>query len=150
MEQNGFEHYEISNFSKPGMHSRHNSNYWLGAQYLGVGPSAHSFDGNSRQYNLPNNITYIRNIKEEKVSFEIENLSVKDRMNEYLMTRIRTKWGCDFNYLKTQFGANMNDFEPIIEKYLNDGMVDYLNGILTLTKKGKLIADRITSDFFTI
>jgi oxygen-independent coproporphyrinogen-3 oxidase len=150
MEMHGFEHYEISNFSKPGLHSRHNSNYWLGAHYLGVGPSAHSFNGGSRQYNLPNNITYIRNIKDGKVAFDMENLSIKDRINEYLMTRIRTKWGCDFNVLKQDFGADMENFDSIIELYQKDGFVEYHDGILTLTRSGKLIADRITSDFFII
>ena len=96
----GYEHYEISNFARNGKYSRHNTSYWQRKKYLGAGPSAHSYDGDSRQWNVYNNNVYIRSIADNKVPFEREELSVKDKFNEYILTTLRTKWGIDINFVK--------------------------------------------------
>lgn len=148
MEEKGFEHYEISNFSLPGSHSRHNSNYWLGGHYLGVGPAAHSFNGHTRQFNVSNNALYIKNIREGLIPFEIETLTKTDKINEHLLTGIRTHWGCDLTKLQKYYELDISAYETLIESYESGGYLTYESGILKLTKKGMLIADKITSDFF--
>ena len=96
----GYEHYEISNFSLPGKHSRHNSSYWKQEMYLGAGPSAHSYNGSSRQANVSHNFNYLKSISEGKVPFEIEILQRENKINEYIFTTLRTSWGCDMKKLK--------------------------------------------------
>ena len=114
---NGFEHYEISNFAMEGYISKHNSAYWLGRKYIGVGPSAHSFNGFSRQWNIANNILYIKNIAENLAYFDHESLSHKDHFNEYMLTRLRTKWGLEKHYLSVKFPEFYSKMTKILSKY---------------------------------
>lgn len=102
----GFEHYEISNFAKPGWHSKHNSNYWEGISYLGIGPSAHSFNGDSRQWNVSNNMKYIESIERNKIPFEIEHLTTENRINEYIMTSLRTSKGMNLSQISQRFHSD--------------------------------------------
>jgi oxygen-independent coproporphyrinogen-3 oxidase len=147
--ESGFEHYEISNFAKPGMHSRHNSNYWDGVNYLGIGPSAHSFNGKSRQWNISNNSKYINEIGLKKIPAETELLSTENRINEYIMTSLRTSKGMNLKSIKENFGPDYsneiyNGLEPFLEKewiIINEQLV-------TLTREGKLFADHIASELF--
>lgn len=152
--ENNFEHYEISNFCKQGFISKHNSSYWQGKKYLGLGASAHSYNGFSRQWNIANNKKYIDSLENGKLNFEIENLSENDRLNEYIMTGLRTKWGIDLSYVETNFkkkkelmnkiGAqNPNFFEWEIKR-TKDGTAF----IYKLSDIGKQFADRIASDLF--
>lgn len=143
----GYEHYEISNFGKPGFYSRHNTSYWKGTHYLGVGPGAHSFDGASRQFNVRNNAVYVRSLAEGKIPFESEVLSRGNKINEYIMTTLRTKWGCNLNHLKEAFDE---DLMIRSEKYLSvlkeEGLATIEDSALILTRKGKLLADKIAED----
>lgn len=150
LEQNGFIHYEISNFGKEGFFSLHNSSYWRGDHYIGLGPSAHSFDGVSRQWNIPNNNLYIKYLNEKTGNyFEREELSETERFNEYILTSLRTIWGIDINYLKKNFNADfIKTFKSTISKYLSDDSIVLKNECYVLTNNGKLIADRIASDLF--
>jgi oxygen-independent coproporphyrinogen-3 oxidase len=147
--KNGYEQYEISNFCKPGFYSRHNSNYWKGINYLGLGPSAHSFDGNSRQWNVSNNFRYIQSIAENKIPFEKETLTIEQKFNEYMMTGLRTSTGINLGKVKSEFGENY--FKKLLSEakpYLDLEKVAIQNNQIILTTQGKLIADRISSDFF--
>jgi oxygen-independent coproporphyrinogen III oxidase len=143
--ENGFIHYEISNFAKPDCFAVHNSNYWKGVPYLGIGPSAHSFNGKSRQSNVANNQKYIKAIQGNTLSFEIEYLSSENVHNEYVMTSLRTIWGCDLHKINKAFQAN---FIRKTEKLLAAGLVEKQNDIFTLTRKGKLMADQVAMDLF--
>jgi oxygen-independent coproporphyrinogen-3 oxidase len=149
LERAGYDHYEVSNFSRAGFYSRHNSSYWNGAKYLGVGPAAHSYDSTSRQSNVRNNATYVRSIADGKIPFEREMLTREDKINDYLLTTLRTSWGCNLHWLRDSLGY---DVEKEHQKYLNDLLTlqfaTYSNGLLTLTRKGKLMADKIASDLF--
>ena len=150
LEKNQFIHYEISNFGKEGFFSTHNSNYWKGAYYIGYGPSAHSFDGVSRQWNISNNPTYIKCMNEKNETyFEKEILTEKERFNEYILTALRTIWGVDLNYLNSHFN---NDFTKLflkqITQYIEKEQVTVQDENYTLTEKGKLLADKIASDLF--
>ncbi len=145
LEAAGYEHYEISNFAKPGFRSRHNSSYWQRKKYLGIGPSAHSFDGNSRQWNVSNNSVYIESIEQGIVPFEKEVLTAVQKTNEYIMTSLRTIEGLDLNKVEKE------ENDKIIEKsrrYIESGLMKCGNNFLKLTKKGKLLADGIASDLF--
>ncbi|MCE3258922.1 MAG: Coproporphyrinogen oxidase [Bacteroidetes bacterium] len=147
LEDAGFVHYEISNFGKPGFFAVHNSNYWLGKQYLGIGPSAHSYNGATRQWNIRSNTAYIQKIEEQKDFFEMEELSVRDKYNEYILTRLRTIWGCDVKEIGENFGADA----AVYFRQAAERKSDYLleeKGIYTLNQKGKLQADGIASDLF--
>ncbi|WP_411274271.1 radical SAM family heme chaperone HemW [Daejeonella sp.] len=145
----GFEHYEISNFAKPGRHSKHNSNYWEGVNYIGIGPSAHSFNGESRQWNVSNNKKYIESLERNKIPFEIEYLTIENRINEYIMTTLRTSKGMDLALISQRFHSDyrshiLQSLEPFLEKEwatINDQKV-------VLTKEGKLFADYIASELF--
>lgn len=142
----GYEHYEISNFAKPGCYSRHNSSYWQGKKYLGIGPSAHSFDGISRQWNVANNAKYIRSILDGKVPFEKEVLTPEQRYNEYVMTSLRTMWGCDLERIRTMgFGSY---FLENATPFLKEGQLERSGQIFKLTKKGKFLADGIAAGLF--
>jgi len=150
LDRAGYNHYEISNFCKPGFHSKHNSGYWQQKKYLGIGPSAHSYNGISRQYNSRNNPLYTKSIEQGKVPFELEELSRANKINEYLMTTLRTSWGCDIYYL-----INKLDYDLLKEKaqsldvlFVNE-LVEKKDHFLFLTRKGKLLADKIASDLFT-
>jgi oxygen-independent coproporphyrinogen-3 oxidase len=144
-----FIHYEISNFGKAGYFSRHNSNYWKGTHYLGLGPSAHSFNGYSRQWNIANNNLYIRALESGQLSFEAETLTPGQQYNEYVMTSLRTIWGCDLTYIEQQFGEKMRTHcNEEAEFYLNSGNLVRRGNVLLLSDEGMLIADRISGDLF--
>jgi oxygen-independent coproporphyrinogen-3 oxidase len=146
--KNGYEHYEISNFGLPGFRSKHNSNYWNRVKYLGVGPSAHSYDGVSRQYNVSNNSIYIRKIEAGEIPHEKELLTREDKINEYFFIGLRTS-GVDFKYLEEGYGfAPSKAQSRYIDQLLNLELVSFHNKILRLTNKGKLLADKIASDLF--
>ena len=155
-EKQGFVHYEISNFGKPAYFSKHNISYWLGENYIGIGPSAHSFNGFERSWNVANNTTYIKALLENKIPCEIEKLSVKNRFNEYIMTGLRTIWGVSFDKIKNDFGAGYsNQLKENSQHFIDNGLldieVDSMSGrTLTTTKKGKFLADGIASDLFMI
>ena len=152
----GFVHYEISNFGKPAYFSKHNISYWLGEKYIGIGPSAHSFNGFERSWNIANNAKYIKALLKNDLTCETEELSVKNRFNEYVMTGLRTIWGVSFDKIENDFGMGyMNQLkgnvQPFIEKGLVTITVDPISGrTLTTTKKGKFLADGIASDLFMI
>jgi oxygen-independent coproporphyrinogen III oxidase len=145
----GYEQYEVSNFSKPGFRSKHNSAYWKQEQYLGVGPSAHSYNGLTRQFNVSNNALYLKSIREGRIPFELDDLTREDHVNEYLLTTLRTEWGCDLRFLKERYDY---DIATIEREYLdllikrNYAVID--GGFLKLTHSGRLLADKITSDLF--
>jgi oxygen-independent coproporphyrinogen-3 oxidase len=144
-----FIQYEISNFCRDGAYSRHNSNYWKKEKYLGLGPSAHSFNGSSRQWNISNNALYIRSLENEELNFEIEELSADQRYNEYVMTSLRTIWGTDLGYIRGTFGDDVFFYcLKEADKYIRGGELVCEENKLFLTDKGKLVADRIASDLF--
>ncbi|MBK6929330.1 MAG: radical SAM family heme chaperone HemW [Saprospirales bacterium] len=150
MEAAGYEHYEISNFALPGRYARHNSSYWRGEPYLGVGPSAHSYDGVSRQWNVSNNARYLRALEAGELPFEREALTPAQRYNEYVMTGLRTLWGCEHERLEA-FGAPFAGFfRAGIQPYLSAGTAAFDEGRYRLTRAGKLLADRIASDLFWV
>jgi oxygen-independent coproporphyrinogen-3 oxidase len=155
MESNDYHHYEISNFAKPGNYARHNSNYWSGVSYLGVGPSAHSFNGKSRQWNIANNALYLKaidfdknNINEKGSRFEVEILSLKQQYNEYIMTALRTMWGCNLGKIRTWGDDFEKYFLKSSEVFLKNGTLKQDRGSFVLTKKGKLLADNIAMELF--
>lgn len=153
-EKEGFEHYEISNFAKPGHYSRHNCSYWTGEKYLGLGPSAHSFDGVSRQWNVANVTEYCKLISDFQNSlemnwFEKEILTSDDRYNEYVMTSLRTRRGCDIGKIRENFGERyQKHFEENIAPYLNDGRLVKHGNNYILTENGMLFADGIAAELF--
>jgi oxygen-independent coproporphyrinogen-3 oxidase len=151
LEANGYEHYEISNFAKPGFHSKHNSSYWNSELYLGVGPSAHSYNGLTRQFNISNNHLYIKSIHQQQVPFEQETLSREDKINEYLLISLRTAKGANLLKLKTEFECDLIEKEnAYINSLLAKNLALLENNTLRLTKKGKLVADKIASDLFIL
>lgn len=144
----GFEHYEISNFAKNEFISQHNSAYWLGEKYIGVGPSAHSYDGRTRQWNIANNIVYIKALNDKTNYFELESLSQKDKFNEYILTRLRTKWGVNLVELFQFYPSSKNITLSKIEEFISNNDLVLEDNILTLTQQGKFIADYISSELF--
>ncbi len=147
----GFVHYELSNFGKPNYFSQNNSSYWLGKKYLGIGPSAHSFDGKSRSWNIANNSSYLKNILEDRLPSEVENLSIQDRYNEYVMTGLRTIWGVSLERIENEFGLEyLNYLLKQADKFLVDELLSVSDGILTATAKGKFLVDGIASDLFLV
>lgn len=141
LEDAGYEHYEISNFAKPGWRSRHNSSYWQGSKYLGLGPSAHSFNGKERQWNIANNNIYIDSIQKGIIPLEKEILTETQQLNEYIMTSLRTMEGT-----KLSIAGNM--LLEKSKKYIDSGLMKLENRSLILTRKGKLLADGIAADLF--
>ena len=148
---NGFLHYEISNFCKEGFYSKHNSSYWLGKSYLGLGPSAHSYNGIERQWNVKSNSKYISSLKENIIPMENEILTEHQKYNEYILTSLRTMWGVDEKKIESDFSKDVYEryLKSVIEK-INEGYVQKETGKLTLTRKGKLYADKVSSDLFII
>lgn len=137
--QAGFEHYEFSNYGKTGFHSRNNMAYWLGKPYLGVGPSAHSFDGKQRKWNISNNSIYINSLEMEKIPQETEELSINDRYNEYVMTRLRTKFGVNVLELEQDFGKKYRDyFERNAENFLQQELMLRSDLVYLITKKREI------------
>lgn len=148
MDRQGYEHYEISNFAKPGYRSRHNSSYWQQQPYLGIGPSAHSFDGNHRYWNVSNNVVYMNSVELENTFFEMETLTSVQKLNEYIMTSLRTIEGLDLEYVREIFSEE--DAE-LVKKKLNDFPGKWLNvsnQYIRLTSAGKLFADKISAELF--
>jgi oxygen-independent coproporphyrinogen-3 oxidase len=151
LEQAGYEHYEVSNFSKPGYISKHNSSYWKGKKYLGAGPSAHSYNGLSRQYNISNNHLYLHSLQADKIPATIEVLSREDKINDWLLTTLRTSWGTNLEKLRQD---HQYDLLKIHGHYVQQ-LIDNKHALLTdksliLTKKGRLLADKIASDLFSM
>ena len=147
LEAEGYEHYEISNFCKPGYHSKHNSSYWKQLPYLGIGPSAHSYNGLSRQSNIRNNALYARSIKKGIIPFECEVLTPENKINEYILTTLRTMWGCDLNFLKQNLGDDLlRRQKAYVSGLQTQGFVTLELNMLRLTRKGKLLADKIVED----
>jgi len=145
----GYEHYEISNFAKPGMRSRHNSSYWQGRSYLGIGPSAHSFNGSSRQWNIANNALYIKSIEKGIVPFEVEELTPTQQLNEYIMTSLRTMEGLNLNHIQQQWGDVLADqIKADALQFVNTGQMVLLSQHLILTNAGRLFADGIAAELF--
>ena len=149
-ENMGYEHYEISNLAKSGCYAVHNTNYWRGEKYLGIGPSAHSFSGRKRRWNISNNAIYTKALlTENKISFEEETLSEKDQLNEYIMTSLRTQWGCDLQKISADLGS---DYATEILKQSSEfqerDLIISEDNKLFLTRKGKLLADKIASELF--
>lgn len=150
-EKAGYEHYEISNFSKPGLYSQHNSSYWRGEKYLGVGPSAHSFNGKTRQYNIRNNHLYVKALQQDTIPFEKEDLTLENKINEYILTTLRTHWGTDLNKIKQEFGYDLlNENTDYLSRIIKEKLATLESHVLRLTQKGKLLADKISSDLFVI
>lgn len=149
LKANGYIHYELSNFAKPGYYSKNNSAYWLGKKYLGIGPSAHSFDGVHRSWNIANNSLYIKDISEDKLPREIEELNLTDRYNEYIMTGLRTIWGVDLTRVEREFGKTYHDYlVKLSAPFLEEELMHKEGDILTITNKGKFLSDGIASDLF--
>ena len=147
-EARGYDHYEISNFALPGRYAQHNSNYWRGEHYLGAGPSAHSFDGVSRQWNVANNALYIKDLNERNVPAEREVLSPAQRFNEYIMTALRTIWGVETEKLEALGLTYAAYFEQAVQRYLLAGTVEKNGATYRLSRAGKLLADRIAMELF--
>jgi oxygen-independent coproporphyrinogen-3 oxidase len=151
MKRNGYEQYEISNFCKPGAYSKHNSSYWKKDMYLGLGPSAHSFYDNKRLWNVSNNTKYVKSLAQNLLPLQEEVLSLEDRYNEYVMTSLRTKWGCSIAEIETNFSSELAAyFRNEIELYVSTQNVLVKNEVYYLSEKGKLLADKIASDLFKV
>ena len=150
-EKQGFVHYEISNFGKPNYFSKHNTSYWKGKKYIGIGPSAHSFNETQRSWNVSSNAKYIKSISENKLPNELEKLSKEDVFNEYIMTGLRTIWGVSLEKIKNDFGETYIKYlENQTKKHINKELLYIENQILKTTKKGKFLADGIASDLFIL
>lgn len=147
----GFDHYEISNFARHGLYSKHNSSYWLGKKYLGLGPAAHSYDGENRSWNVASISKYIEGIKAENPNLEIEFLDENTRYNDFILTGMRTKWGVNLSELESLFGAKMKAFcQKNARKYLDQGFLTEKDNILKLTRQGIFISDGIMSDLMWV
>ena len=151
LSENGFIHYELSNFGKENFFSKNNSSYWLGKKYIGIGPSAHSYDGKNRGWNVSNNSLYIKSIQENKLPIEIETLTKTDRYNEYIMTGLRTIWGVSLERVEQEFGKTYLDYlNRQAAKFIEDHLLFVDENILRTTKKGKFLSDGIASDLFLL
>ena len=151
LDASGFIHYELSNFGKPNYFSKNNSAYWQGKPYLGIGPSAHSFNGFERSWNIRNNTKYIKSLEENKIPQDIETLSVTDKYNEYIMTGLRTIWGVSLEKIEKDFGLNYKKY--LLEqakKHIDEHLLYIENNILLVTKKGKFLSDGIASNLFKL
>ena len=144
-----YEHYEVSNFCQPGCYAQHNTNYWKQGSYLGVGPGAHSYNGTTRQHNVRHNLRYIASIEQGVVPCTVETLSRQDHINEYLMTSLRTQWGCDLARLQQQYGHDLRQAATTyIEQLVTRRLATFQGSHLVLTHAGKLLADKIAADLF--
>ncbi|CAM3562311.1 radical SAM family heme chaperone HemW [Flavobacterium chungbukense] len=149
LQKNGFIHYELSNFGKENYFSKNNSAYWLGKKYIGIGPSAHSYDGEKRGWNIANNSLYLKAIQNDELPIETETLTVSDRYNEYIMTGLRTIWGVSLERIEKEFGLEyLNYLKKQSQKFLNDDLLSIEKNILKPTPKGKFLTDGIASDLF--
>ncbi len=146
----GYEHYEVSNFAQYDRYSRHNSSYWKSAMYLGVGPGAHSYNGKSRSINVSNNAQYIQDINNGRLPSTIEQLSDTQMLNEYILTRTRTKWGLDIAHINSTWGIDMiKSHEKLITKLIEEKKALLIDGIFRLTSKGFSIADEVALRLFS-
>lgn len=151
LEKHGFEAYETSNFAKNGHFSRHNTSYWNQENYLGIGPAAHSFNQVSRQWNVANNATYVKQITQGIIPAEVEILSPADQLNELMMTKFRTKAGVSLDRLAAKFTAAKSSFpEKEINRWVEEGLAEIIDGHIRLIGHGKLIADKLASDLFVL
>lgn len=149
LQEANFEHYEISNFARAGFYSQHNSNYWEGVSYLGIGPSAHSFNGESRQWNISNNSKYIDHIQKGNIPAEIEVLTLENRINEYIMTSLRTSKGMNLDKISEQFGSDYaNEIKNNLEIFIDKNWLKMDENVAILSTEGKLFADHIASELF--
>lgn len=145
----GYIQYEISNFGKPGAFAVHNTNYWIGVPYLGIGPSAHSFDGRNRQHNPANNVQYIKSLEKGQLIFELDELDPIDALNEYLLTSLRTMWGADLDFIRVRYEVDVfEEKKETIHQLERDGWLELNQGRLILTEKGKLLADALAVKLF--
>jgi oxygen-independent coproporphyrinogen III oxidase len=145
--QHGYEQYEISNFAKAGYYSKHNTSYWQNKPYIGFGPSAHSFNLHSRQYNVAHNHQYMQALEQGNLPFTLEELSLADRVNEYLMTSLRTIWGCNTQMLKQHLGVDLLAYhKALLQQYTLQGFLQVKENTIYLTGTGKLLADKITAE----
>ena len=150
-EKRGFIQYEISNFGKKNYFSAHNSNYWIGSEYLGIGPSAHSYNGKSRSWNIASNSKYIQSIKSNIIPCVEEKLTNSEKFNDYIMTTLRTIWGSDLIFIKKKFGKVIySDLNKQIQKWIKSNDVYQEKDKIYLTTKGKFISDSICSDLFIV
>lgn len=151
LSENDFIHYELSNFGRENYFSKNNSSYWLGKKYIGIGPSAHSYNGISRSWNVSNNTMYLKSIQENKLPSETETLSKTDRYNEYVMTGLRTIWGISLDRIESEFGKSYVDYlNQQAAKYIEDHLLFVDENVLRTTKKGKFLSDGIASDLFML
>ena len=151
LEENGFIHYETSNFGKENYFSKNNSSYWLGKKYIGIGPSAHSYNGSSRSWNIANNSLYLNSLSENKLPSETETLSKTDKYNEYVMTGLRTTWGISLDRIENEFGKSYLDYlNQQAAKYIEDHLLFVDENVIRTTKKGKFLSDGIASDLFML
>ncbi|NIF07037.1 radical SAM family heme chaperone HemW [Chryseobacterium sp. Tr-659] len=152
LKDNGFEHYEVSNFAKPGFYSRHNSAYWKYQEYLGIGPSAHSYNGfDVRSWNVANNQQYIKKLNDKLLAKEEEILSQEDQFNEMIMIGLRTIWGVDLKSLKNKFSDRMLEhFQTEIKSKIEEGILMIENDHLKIPEKHWFMADGIASDLFIV
>lgn len=151
LETEGFVNYEISNFGKEGYFSKNNTSYWKGKKYMGIGPSAHSYDGKKRGWNIRNNSKYLKSINQETLPLEEETLTIADRYNEYVMTGLRTIWGISLKKIQKEFGNMYLDYLlKQSDKYIKEGLLFADKEMVGVTKKGKFLCDGIASDLFMI
>jgi oxygen-independent coproporphyrinogen-3 oxidase len=151
LEANGFVHYELSNFGRENYFSKNNTAYWLGKKYIGIGPSAHSYDGTYRSWNIANNALYLKDIQEGKLPSEKEELTIADRYNEYVMTGLRTIWGVSVNKVEAEFGILFKEYLLAeANKYLLQGLLSHHDGVIKTTREGKFLADGLASDLFFV
>ena len=149
--EKGWDHYEISNSCTPGNYAKHNTAYWQRKTYLGIGPSAHSYNGKQRKWNVANNQQYMKRINNNEATFEIENLSIADQINEFILTGLRTKWGVSQEILFSNWNYTIPiEEQKSINQWCNDGLMLNNNNILTLTKEGRLYADQLASELFVL
>jgi oxygen-independent coproporphyrinogen-3 oxidase len=146
----GYDHYEISNLALPGQHAIHNTNYWMGVPYLGIGPSAHSFDGRDRRWNIANNALYTKGLlADNKLNYEEEKLTQEQQLNEYIMTSLRTMWGCDLTKIEHEYGSTtVKQILRDAEEFIDKGQLQLRDNKLFLTNQGKLFADHIAATLF--
>ena len=151
LKNEGFEHYEFSNYGKPGYFSQNNTAYWLGKPYLGIGPSAHSYDGHFRKWNIANNTLYIKAIEKSELPLEVEELSTTDRYNEYIMTRLRTHFGVDLKEIEVKFGEKYLKYlkEQSVILFQKE-LLKIENNVMHITEKGTFLSDGIAADLFYI
>ncbi|MDP4185338.1 MAG: radical SAM family heme chaperone HemW [Bacteroidota bacterium] len=146
-----FIHYEISNFALPGYFSRHNSSYWQNKKYLGVGPSAHSFDGHSRQWNSSDNNAYLEALNKNLPFYEREELSLNDRYNDYIITTLRTIWGSSLSYIHQEFGESyLKHAESVVNRFKDSGHLIVENEMITLSREGLFVSDDLMTEFMIV